>query len=161
MNSHASSQYPTDSNIDRVIHGLCSPVSIKGRPAVRWTLSDRMENYHVPGLSLTIIDNWQIVWAGGFGVKKVLTSDSVQATTLFQAASISKPITATAVLSLVDNGKISLDENVNNYLKSWKIPENNDTIQEKVTLRRILSHSAGLTVHGFSGYSSGQSIPTL
>ncbi|MFC1946561.1 serine hydrolase domain-containing protein [Chloroflexota bacterium] len=161
MNSSVNSQYPINSHIDGVIHGLRSPISIKGRPPVRWTLSERMEYYHVPGVSLAIIDDGHIVCNGGFGVKKTQTIGPVKASTLFQAASISKPIAATAILGLVDTHKISLDEDINNYLKSWKIPENNYTVQEKVTLRRILSHSAGLTVHGFPGYSSDQPIPTL
>ena len=153
--------YSSDIRIDRVLHGLRPLIAIKDMPPVRWNLSERMEYYHVPGASLAIIDSGQIVWTGGFGVKKSGTADPVNTSTLFQAASISKPIAATAVLRLVDAGKISLDEDVNNYLKSWKIPENNYTVQDKVTLRRILSHSAGLTVHGFPGYSPGESVPTL
>jgi CubicO group peptidase (beta-lactamase class C family) len=161
MNSFITSENPIDNRINKVIHSLRSPISIKGRTPLHWTLSERMEYYHVPGLSLAIIDNGQIVWTGGFGIKKAGTTSPVTPSTLFQAASISKPIAATAALSLVDDGKISLDENVNNYLKSWKIPENKYTAQKKVTLRRILSHSAGLTVHGFPGYTSDQPIPTL
>jgi len=153
--------YSSDIRIDRVLHGLRPLIAIKDMPPVRWNLSERMEYYHVPGASLAIIDSGQIVWTGGFGVKKSGTADPVNTSTLFQAASISKPIAATAVLRLVDAGKISLDEDVNNYLKSWKIPENNYTVQDKVTLRRILSHCAGLTVHGFPGYSPGKSVPTL
>jgi len=161
MNAPAYSQNPIDGHIDNVTHGLRPPIAIKGKPAVRWTLTERMEYYHVPGVSIAIIDNGQVVWAGGFGVKQAGTTDSVKASTLFQAASISKPITASAALQLVGAEKLSLDEDVNSYLKSWKVPENSFTAQEKVTLRRILSHSAGLTVHGFPGYSSGISTPTL
>lgn len=154
-------RYSNVDRIDRILNNLRSPITIKGRPPVRWTLSERMEHYRVPGVSVAIIDDWKIIWSGGFGVKKAGTTDPVEVSTLFQAASISKPITATAILNLVDNGKLSLDEDVNTYLSSWKIPENNYTTQEKVTLRRILSHSAGLTVHGFPGYGPGQSIPDL
>lgn len=158
MKKHSYSEVD---RIDRILNSLRSPIAIKGRLPVRWNLHERMEYYLVPGVSLAIIDDWKITWAGGFGVKKAWTTDPVEATTLFQAASISKPIAATAILHLVDNGKLSLDEDVNTYLSSWKIPENNYTTQEKVTLRRILSHSAGLTVHGFPGYVPGQSIPNL
>src|SRR5262249_24586495 len=81
--------------------------------------------------------------------------------TLFPACSISKPITAIAALRLVEQGKLSLDQDVNVKLKSWKVPENEFTRKEKVTLRRILTHTAGTTVHGYPGYPEGQPIPTL
>jgi CubicO group peptidase (beta-lactamase class C family) len=80
---------------------------------------------------------------------------------LFQAASISKPVAATALLRLVDEGKLDLDRPVNDYLTSWKLPENRFTATEKVTLRRLVSHSAGTTVHGFPGYAEGDAIPTV
>jgi CubicO group peptidase (beta-lactamase class C family) len=120
--------YSADTRIERVLHGLRPPVTVTGWPPVRWNLHERMEYYHVPGASLAIIDNGQIVWAGGFGVKKAGAAGRVNASTLFQAASISKPVAATAVLRLVDSGKVSLDEDVNNYLKSWKIPGNTYTV---------------------------------
>jgi len=72
----------------------------------------------------------------------------VTSDTLFQAASISKPVSALAALRLVEEGKLSLDENVNDKLRTWKVPDNQFTAQKKVTVRRILSHSAGLTVLG-------------
>ena len=145
----------------RVINGLRPAVAIKGAPAVRWTLAERMAAHHVPGVSIAVIDSGRIVWAKGFGVKEAGTADSVTPETLFQAASISKPVTATAMLRLVEQGKLSLDENVNRYLKSWKLPENRYTARAKVTLRRIVSHNAGLTVHGFPGYAVGDTIPTV
>jgi CubicO group peptidase (beta-lactamase class C family) len=85
----------------------------------------------------------------------------VNAETLFQAASISKPVAAMAALALVGRGKLALDEDVNRKLVSWKVPENDFTKEEKVTLRRLLSHSAGLTVHGFPGYAADEPVPTL
>src|SRR5438552_9500543 len=154
-------QNPADDCIDRVLHGLRPPVAIKGRPAVRWTIAERMAVHHVPGASIAIVDNGRVVWAAGFGVKETGSSAAVTTSTLFQAQSISKSIAATAALCLVDAGQLSLDEDINTYLKSWKVPENRLQLQEKVTLRRILSHSAGLTVGSFGGYRSGDSIPTL
>src|SRR6201987_4852087 len=65
------------------------------------------------------------------------------------------------MLALVQEGKLSLDEDVNQKLKSWKVPENEFTREQKVTLRRLMSHSAGLTVHGFPGYAVDEPIPTL
>jgi CubicO group peptidase (beta-lactamase class C family) len=84
----------------------------------------------------------------------------VTAETLFQAGSISKPIAALGALRLVGEGKLKLDANVNDELRSWKLPENEFTVEQKVTLRRLLSHSAGTTVHGYSGYEPGHPLPT-
>ena len=70
-------------------------------------------------------------------------------------------MSALAALHLVQEGKLSLDENVNDKLRAWKVPDNQFTAQQKVTVRRILSHSAGITVHGFPGYASDEPIPTV
>ena len=148
--------------IDQIIAGLRPTITIKGAAApVRYTLAERMAHYKVPGVSVAVVNGGKIAWARGFGVKEAGTQDSVVPTTLFQAASISKPVSATAMLRLVDQGKLSLDSNVNIYLKSWKLPDNKFTAKEKVTLRRIVSHNAGLTVHGFPGYKAGDSLPTV
>ena len=80
---------------------------------------------------------------------------------MFQAASISKPVAATAALRLVERGKLDLNSDVNKSLISWKIPDNEYTAQRKVTLRCLLSHSAGLTVSGFRGYAEGEDVPAL
>jgi CubicO group peptidase (beta-lactamase class C family) len=136
-------------------------VHVVGRAPVRWILSERMAHYHVPGISIALIDSGRVAWARGFGVGQAGTTDSVNDSTMFQAGSISKPIAVSAMLHLVEQGELSLDEDVNHYLKSWALPENKFTAHEKVTLRRIVSHSAGLTVHGFPGYAAGEKIPTL
>jgi CubicO group peptidase (beta-lactamase class C family) len=158
---NAAAPRDSASAIDRVTRALRPPVEVVGRPPVRWTLADRMAHYHVPGVSIALIDSGRIAWARGFGVKKAGTADSIGGATIFQAGSTSKPIAVTAMLRLVEQGRLSLDENVNRYLRSWKLPENRFTAREKVTLRRIVSHSAGLTVHGFPGYAVGQPLPTL
>jgi CubicO group peptidase (beta-lactamase class C family) len=159
--SQSFAQNQLNSQIERVLRGLRPPVVIKNRATLRWTLAERMAALHVPGVSIAIIDKGQVVWTGGFGVRERGTTDSVTSSTLFQAQSISKPVAATAMLRLVEAGQLSLDEDVNGYLKSWHVPENSFNNQEKVTLRRIVSHSAGLTVGGFGGYRLGDSIPTL
>jgi CubicO group peptidase (beta-lactamase class C family) len=122
-----------------------------------------MQLYNGPGLSVAVIDNFKIAWAKGYGVTEAGSHNPVTIHTLFQAGSISKPVAATGALSLVQQGTLSLDENVNDKLKSWQVPDNDftDKKDRKVTLRRILSHSAGLTVHGFPGYAVGVPIPTL
>ena len=153
---------PNDTvRIGHVLGGLRPPVEIQGKPAQRWTLAERMKEHKVPGVSIAVIEGGRIAWARGFGVKEAGKSDSVTPTTLFQAASISKPVAATAMLRLVERGTLNLDTNVNRYLKSWKVPDNKFTATEKVTLRRIVSHTAGLTVHGFPGYATTDPIPTV
>jgi len=115
----------------------------------------------VPGISIAVVEGGRVSWARGVGFRQAGTTDPVTPTTLFQAASISKPVAATAMLRLVERGTIDLDTDVNRYLTSWKIPENAFTATEKVTLRRIVSHSAGLTVHGFPGYATTAPVPTV
>ena len=153
-------QPPADRSVN-VQAGLRAGWQVADRPVVIWSLAGRMAHYKIPGVSIAVVDSGRIVWARGFGLKQTGTADSVTATTLFQAASISKPVTATATLHLVDQGKLALDENVNTYLTSWKVPDNQFTAREKVTLRRILSHSAGLSVHGFPGYAVTDALPTV
>lgn len=150
-----------DAVIARVTAGLRPGTVVKGADPVRYTLAERMAHYKVPGVSIAVVDSGRVVWARGFGVKEAGTTDSVTITTLFQAASISKPVTATGMLRLVQEGKLSLDAPVNDFLTSWKLPDNAFQATEKVTLRRIASHHAGLTVHGFPGYAVTDSIPTV
>jgi CubicO group peptidase (beta-lactamase class C family) len=128
---------------------------------VRLSLQKLMELYKIPGLSIAVIDNYQIVWAKAYGITDVGSQTPVTTKTLFQAGSISKPIAATGALWLVEKGKLSLDEDVNQTLKTWKVPENEFTKTEKVTLRRLMSHTGGLTVHGFPGYDIDEPLPTL
>ena len=137
------------------------PVFISGRAAEKFKLADRMKRHHVPGVSIAVIEHGEISWARGYGVVEAGASRPVTADTLFQAASISKPVAALAALRLVQDGKLSFDANVNDYLKSWHLPDNEFTVEQKVTLRRLLSHSGGLTVHGFPGYESGAQLPSL
>jgi CubicO group peptidase (beta-lactamase class C family) len=94
-------------------------------------------------------------------VKDLSTNEPVTTETLFQAGSISKPVAALAALRLVQEGKLSLDEDVNAKLVSWKLPDSEFTREKKVTLRGLLTHSAGLTVHGFPGYAADAQVPTL
>jgi CubicO group peptidase (beta-lactamase class C family) len=95
----------------------------------------------------------RIAWARGYGVTDADSGEPVTSETLFQAASISKPVAAMAALRLVEDGVLDLNTPVNTYLKSWKLPENKHTQENPVTLRHLLTHTGGLTVHGFPGYS--------
>lgn len=146
--------------IDRIQNGLLPAAVVKGSPIPKMTLADRIFAHHLTGVSIAFIHDGAIKWSHGFGTLK-LGGAPVSADTLFQAASISKPVTAFAVLRLVQSGKLNLDEDVNHYLKSWKLPTNRFTEQHKVTLRELLTHTAGTTVRGFPGYAAGAAIPTL
>ncbi len=147
--------------IKRVENGLLPPVLIKGQPVTAMNLADRMQFYKTPGLSVAVINNGRIEWARGYGIREKGGSEDVTPETLFQAASISKPVAAMAALRLVQQGRLNLDEDVNQKLVSWKVPGNEFTNEKKVTLRGLLSHSAGMTVHGFAGYASDAATPTL
>lgn len=145
----------------RVESGLLPPIVISGRPVSTMTLAERMKALKVPGVSIAVITGDAVEWAKGYGVTEAGMTTPVTPRTLFQAASISKPVTALAALRLVEQKKLVLDEDVNLRLRSWKVPGNEFTKTEKVTLRRLLSHTAGLTVHGFGGYAAGEPVPTL
>ena len=146
--------------IQRVENGLLPAVTIKGQTTVM-KLAERMAHYKVPGLSVAVINDGKIEWARGYGVIEKDGAKSVTADTLFLAGSISKPVAALAALRLVEQGKLNLDEDVNLKLKTWKVPENEFTKEKKVTLRGLLSHSAGMTVHGFPGYAVDAPMPTM
>lgn len=130
------------------------------QPALHVTLSRMMGIYHEPGFSVAVAAHGQIGWARGFGLTAAGRHTPVTPHTLFQAASISKPITAAGALWLVQQGKLSLDADVNRDLTGWRVPDDSFTSTHKVTLRRLLSHNAGVNVPGFDGYARGQPLPT-
>ncbi len=148
-------------DIYAVENGLLPPVLAKGGPTPGFNLLARMEYYKVPGVSIAIVKEGKIQWAKGYGMANTNDSSKVDTNTLFQAGSISKPLAALSALTLVENGTVHLDENVNTYLSDWKVPENEFTKEEKVTLRRLLTHTSGLTVHGFPGYRQTDTFPSI
>jgi CubicO group peptidase (beta-lactamase class C family) len=143
----------------RVERGLLPPVLIKGAPG--WSIEERLRHYKAPGVSIAVIKDFKVEWAKGYGFKDAESREPVTERTLFQAGSISKPVAAMTILKKVEQGKLSLDEDVNARLVSWKLPENEFTAKKKVTLANLLSHTAGLTVHGFPGYAAGEKVPTV
>jgi CubicO group peptidase (beta-lactamase class C family) len=146
--------------IERIVGAIPPAVVVQGKPVGKTSLSQLMASLHVPGVSLAVIHGGRLEWARGYGVAKI-GGPPVTPDTLFQAASISKPITALAVLRLAQSGRLDLDVDVNQYLKAWKIPGNEFTAQAQVTLRELLSHTAGISVDGFVGYDVGKPLPTL
>jgi CubicO group peptidase (beta-lactamase class C family) len=145
--------------IQKVETGLINPVYLEGDST--WTIGERMKRYHVPGVSIAVINDGKIEWEKSYGVMDEETKEPVTNETLFQAGSISKPVAAYGALKIVEEGKIDLNENVNTYLKTWHLPDNEFTKTKKVALKHLLSHTGGLTVHGFLGYSPDLPVPTL
>jgi len=145
--------------IKAVEEGLLPAVLIKGVPT--WKLLERMRELRIPGASVAVIQDYEVDWTKGYGIKDIETGERVSEATVFQAGSISKPVAAAVALRKVEEGALSLDIDINRVLTSWKVPENEFTQEEKVTLKRLLSHSAGLTVHGFPGYDVASEVPTV
>lgn len=147
------------------ILALLAVASLSSVPARADRIDDviqtEMKKRNIPGLSLAVVQDGKIVKATGYGTTELGGTTPVAATTLFQAGSISKPVSALAALRMVERGQLALDEDVNVRLVGWKVPDTELTRDNKVTLRRILSHTAGLTVHGFPGYAVGEPVPTL
>ncbi|SHE74906.1 serine hydrolase [Pedobacter caeni] len=158
-NIYAQYDRETEAQIRKVESGLIRPNRFVGDSV--WTIEGRMKHFGVPGLSIAVIKNSKVVWAKSYGIVDRGTKQPVTNQTLFQAASISKPVSAYAALKEVERGKINPEENVNTYLKSWKLPDNQFTKEKKVNLKHLLSHSGGLTVGGFAGYPVSEKIPTL
>jgi CubicO group peptidase (beta-lactamase class C family) len=147
-------------HIARIERGLLPPVRVKGE-SYDWTLASRMRRHRVPAISIAVWRDYRLEWARAYGVADAETGGQATAGTLFQAGSISKPVAAMAALKAAERGELDLDGPINAVLRSWKLPENELTRKTPVTLRHLLSHSGGTTVHGFPGYVVGAPVPTI
>ena len=138
------------------------------RFAVTGSISDAalmqglLKQFNVPGVSIAIIKDFKVAQTFAYGVADAETGMPVTAKTMFQAASISKPVAAMVSLKAVQDGKFSLDQDVNKILKSWKLPEGDFTKSGPVTPRTLMSHTSGMgDGFGFPGYAPGAALPTL
>ena len=154
--SVAASSEPVD--LERLTGKLLPAVLISEQPTPTRSLSTMMQQLGVTGISIAVFKNARIIAKKSTGVV-THNGRAIDSQTLFQAGSISKPVAAVATMQLAQAGFVDLDHDVNTYLKEWKLPTNEFTSTEKVTLRRIMSHTAGMTVHGFWGYPEGAAIP--
>lgn len=145
--------------VAQVERSLLPAVRVASEPG--WNLAERMVHHDVPGLSVAVIHDFELAWAKAYGLADRETGQPATTETLFQAASISKPVTATAVLAMVQEGSIELDTPVNDILRGWQLPDNELTAETPVTLRHLLSHTGGTTVHGFPGYAVDEDTPSL
>ncbi len=126
------------------------------------TLEQVMRRFRVPGVSVAVIKDFRIHWAKAYGVADVSTGRPVRPDTPFQAASISKPVTALAAMRLVQDGKFSLDDDANRHLKGWRIPEGPFTRPQPVTPRSLKSHTSGADAGvGFPGYDPAAPRPSV
>jgi len=126
------------------------------------TIGELMQRFNVPGVSVAVIRNFEIHWAKGYGIADVETGAPVDTDTVFQAASISKPVAAMGVLRAVQDGLFTLDDDINTILKSWKLDGGEFTRDRPVTPRELTSHTSGLgDGFGFPGYAPTDPIPTV
>lgn len=125
------------------------------------SLKEIMEFYGANAVSIAMIKNYKIEWAKAYGYADVSEKRTATVHTLFQAASISKSINSLGVLKLVETGKINLDTDINQYLKSWQFPYDSLSKGKKITVAQLLNHTGGLSTHGFGGYAVTASFPTI
>lgn len=149
-----------EKKIKQVENNLGGSILLEGYDNT-WNLMERMKHYKVNGLSIAVVHNYKLEWARGYGWADSAAGTPVTTETLFQAASISKSINGVGVLKLVQDHKINLDADINTYLKSWKFPYDSVSKGKKITVANLLSHTAGLTIHGFPGYERDAPVPSL
>jgi CubicO group peptidase (beta-lactamase class C family) len=153
---------PADDNrISRIEHDLQPILQVRGRPVAARTLAELMAAHHTPAISIAVVDHGRIIWARAYGLADVAAKSPATTRTMFQAGSISKPVAASATLQMVQEGRLGLDAPVNSELKSWRIPDSPLAHDHPVTLRHLLTHTGGLTVHGFPGYAAGAPVPSV
>ncbi len=126
------------------------------------SIDELLAQFSTPGVSVAFFRNFEIEWAQGYGVADVISAAPVTPETLFQAASISKPVNAMAVLKAAEEGRLDMDADINEALTAWQLPDNEYTVANPVTPRMLSAHVAGLgDGFGFPGYSPGVELPTL
>jgi CubicO group peptidase (beta-lactamase class C family) len=124
-------------------------------------IRERMQFHKVPAVSVAVIHNGKLEWAKAYGYMDERQKKPATEATLFQAASLSKSVNALCVVKLAEQGQLSLDQDIRGYLKSWKFPDNEHSEGKHITLRALLSHTAGLGIHGFRGYASDDKLPSV
>ncbi len=150
----------TAQRIRRIERGLSPAIAIRGIDDQPTSVEARMRRYHVPGVSVAVIDGYAVAWAKGYGTVSARDCRPVTPATLFQAGSISKSVAAATALRVSARGVFSIDADVNSLLRSWKL-ESEASTRPLVTPRQLISHTGGVTVHGFEGYTKGAATPTL
>lgn len=159
VNLSAQSQLPKN-RIKQVENGLIPLVPVKGLKG--WTIEERMKHHNILGVSIAVINNFKVEWVKAYGWADTAHKIKMTPQTMLSAGSISKMVMAAGALKMVEQGKLDLDKPINNYLTSWKLGENDFTRKTPVTLRMLLSHTAGTSQSAYFGYeASVKKLPTL
>jgi CubicO group peptidase (beta-lactamase class C family) len=145
--------------IKQVENNLIPFVPVKGFKG--WNILDRMKYYQVPGLSIAVIKNYKIDWAKGYGIADTTLQNPVSIKTMFSAGSISKLLLAVTAFKMTETGMINLDNPVNNYLTSWQVAENDFTKRTPITMKMLLSHTAGTSQASYFGFTPTQPLPSI
>jgi len=143
------------------VENSLAPSTIYGDTIPLLNIDERMKATGIQGLGIAVIKNYKIQWAKGYGWADVESKRKVNTETRFQAASISKSLNSMGQLKLVQQGKIDGEADINTYLKTWKFPYDSLTGSKKINLFQLLSHTAGLDIHGFPGYKKTDALPTI
>ncbi|MEM6337789.1 MAG: serine hydrolase domain-containing protein, partial [Bacteroidota bacterium] len=146
--------------IQQIETALLPKVRVVGRDVAPATLQERMAFHGVPAVSIAVIDQGKIAWAKAYGLADVEAGRAATTETLFQSASMSKPVATMTALQLVQDGLLELDGPINESLAYWQLPASAFTAEQPVTLRHLMTHTAGTTVSGFLGYAATDSVPT-
>jgi CubicO group peptidase (beta-lactamase class C family) len=143
--------------IKLVEQNLGESIKTSHTPIILW---ERMKEFNIPGLSIAVIKDFNVEWAKSYGYADLEKNIPVTTQTLFQAASISKSLNGLGILKLAEQKQLDLDKDINTYLTTWKFPYD-PKVKTIITTKNLLSHTAGLSVHGFRGYASGEPVPDI
>lgn len=159
--AHAGDAPRSADALSALAGGLRPTLVEAGQTLPGWSLQARMAHYGVPGVAIAVIRDGKVVQAAGYGVRQAGTTDPVDAETMFSVGSVSKIVAAATTLRLVAAGRLELDRDVAGYLDDWRFPAHPDAQGSKVSLRMLMSHTAGFNVHGFEDYPPEAPLPTL
>lgn len=143
-----------------ILTTAASSIALAGVDTDTWILQ-HMREYNIPGSSIAVIKDYKIKWAKGYGFRDKANKKSVTVDTLFQAASISKPVTAVATIAVFKEHGLSINQNINDILINWKIPINQLIDNDPVTARLLLCHASGVIGFRYKGYTTNETLPTL
>ncbi|WP_443947040.1 serine hydrolase domain-containing protein [Pedobacter sp. AW1-32] len=153
-----NAQETLNQRIQKVENSLKSNTDSTGK---KLNLQSRMKFYNVNGISIAVIHNYKVDFVKAYGWADKDNKTKLSTQTLFQAASISKSFNAVAIIKLYSDKGLNLFADINQYLKSWKFPYDSLSQNKKINTANLLSHTAGLGVHGFGGYEMGDGLPTV
>ncbi|WP_298764075.1 serine hydrolase [uncultured Polaribacter sp.] len=159
-NSESKIEDPIILHREHIVNNLTPFYYLKNKIQPK-RVEDVMQEYKVPGLRIVFVDKGKISWSKNYGYANLKDSIKIDDKTVFTGASLGKPITSVAALNLAEKGILNLDEDVNNKLKGWKVPTNEFTKKEKVTLRRLIGHTSGFNRYYGSNYMPYEKLPTI